>query len=72
MKTINLMTEIPGPKSQDIVARCEAATSRGNGELTPLAIEHASGAQVMDVEGNTFLDFAGGIRVLAATLGGHA
>ncbi|MEM7538062.1 MAG: 4-aminobutyrate--2-oxoglutarate transaminase [Chloroflexota bacterium] len=65
MKTINLITEIPGPKSQQIVARREAAMSQGNGKLTPIAVEHASGAQVTDVDGNTLLDFAGGIGMLA-------
>ena len=65
MKTINLITQIPGPKSQEIVVRREAAMSQGNGKLTPIAVEHASGAQVTDVDGNTLLDFAGGIGMLA-------
>jgi hypothetical protein len=29
MTTINLVTEIPGPRSREIVARREAATPRG-------------------------------------------
>lgn len=65
MPTINLVTEIPGPKSQAIVARREAATPRGAAKLTPVAIEKAEGAALTDVDGNTFLDFAGGIGVLA-------
>jgi len=64
-KTIQLKTEIPGPKSQAIVARREQATSRGAAKLTPLAIEHAKGAIVTDVDGNVLLDFAGGIGTLA-------
>ncbi|MDX1521209.1 MAG: 4-aminobutyrate--2-oxoglutarate transaminase [Anaerolineae bacterium] len=65
MPKINLVTEIPGPKSQAIVARREAAMAQGNAKLTPLAIATANGATVTDVDGNTLLDFAGGIGMLA-------
>lgn len=65
MPTINLVTEIPGPKSQAIVARREAASARGAAKLTNIAVESAHGAAVTDVDGNTLLDFAGGIGVLA-------
>ena len=65
MPTIHLVTEIPGPKSKAIVARREAATARGASKLTQVAIEKAEGAAVVDVDGNTLLDFAGGIGVLA-------
>ena len=65
MSTINLVTEIPGPKSQALVARREAASARGAAKLTSIAVESANGAAVMDVDGNTLLDFAGGIGMLA-------
>lgn len=65
MPTINLVTEIPGPKSRALVARREAATPRGAAKATTIAAERASGAVVTDVDGNTFLDFAGGIGALA-------
>jgi 4-aminobutyrate aminotransferase / (S)-3-amino-2-methylpropionate transaminase / 5-aminovalerate transaminase len=65
MPTINLVTELPGPRSKEIVARREAATSKGAAKLTGVAIEHALGAVVHDADGNTLLDFAGGIGVLA-------
>lgn len=65
MRSIQLVTEIPGSKSQSIVARREAASSRGAAKLTPIAIESANGATVTDVDGNILLDFAGGIGVLA-------
>ncbi|MGB0384829.1 MAG: 4-aminobutyrate--2-oxoglutarate transaminase [Ardenticatenaceae bacterium] len=65
MSTINLVTELPGPKSRELVARREAATSRGAAKLTQIAIAKAEGAAVTDVDGNTLLDFAGGIGVLA-------
>jgi 4-aminobutyrate aminotransferase/(S)-3-amino-2-methylpropionate transaminase len=65
MATIHLVTEIPGPKSREIVARREAATPRGAAKLTQIAIARAEGATVTDVDGNTLLDFAGGIGALA-------
>ena len=65
MPTINLVTELPGPKSKAIVARREAASPRGAAKLTPVAITSATGAAITDADGNTFLDFAGGIGVLA-------
>ena len=65
MSTINLITEIPGPKSRAIVARREAVTPRGAAKLTSIAVERAHGAAVTDVDGNTLLDFAGGIGMLA-------
>ena len=66
MPTIKLVTEIPGPKSREIVARREAIISQGNAKLTPVAVAKAQGAAVTDVDGNTLLDFAGGIGTLAA------
>ena len=66
MGTINLVTEIPGPKSKTLVARREAAVPRGASKLTHIAIDRAQGAAVHDVDGNTLLDFAGGIGALAA------
>ena len=65
MPTIHLQTEIPGPKSRELVARREAASPRGAAKLTTVAIESAHGAAVRDVDGNTLLDFAGGIGTLA-------
>jgi 4-aminobutyrate aminotransferase/(S)-3-amino-2-methylpropionate transaminase len=65
MPTIHLVTDVPGPKSLEIAARREAATPRGAAKLTPVAVARAAGALVYDVDGNTLLDFAGGIGVLA-------
>lgn len=65
MPTIQLKTPIPGPNSQAIVARREAATPRGASKLTPIAVVKAQGAALTDADGNVFLDFAGGIGALA-------
>lgn len=64
-RSIQLHTEIPGPRSREIVARRAAAMPSGAAVLTPIAVAAAHGAVVTDVDGNTFLDFAGGIGALA-------
>ena len=65
MGAVRLVTEVPGPRSRDIVARREAATPQGASKLTPIAVASASGSLVTDVDGNRFIDLAGGIGVLA-------
>jgi len=65
MTTINLVTEVPGPKSKELIARREAATVHGMALLTPVVIAEAKGAIVTDADGSTLLDFAGGIGALA-------
>ena len=63
--SIRLQTDVPGPKSRQILARREAATPQGNAKLTPISVESAHGSIVIDVDGNHFIDLAGGIGVLA-------
>lgn len=65
MATIHLVTEVPGPKSRALAARREAATPIGAAKASLIGIERGQGAAVVDVDGNTLLDFAGGIGVLA-------
>lgn len=65
-KSIDIRTAIPGPKSQELVARREAAVPNGLYKAHPIAIDHAHGALVTDVDGNTYIDFVGGIGVLNA------
>ena len=60
-KTIDLKTPIPGPKSKDILARRTATLPAGAARSTDVVVESARGAVVKDVDGNTLLDFAGGI-----------
>jgi 4-aminobutyrate aminotransferase / (S)-3-amino-2-methylpropionate transaminase / 5-aminovalerate transaminase len=64
-RAIKLVTEVPGPKSREILARRDAAVTRGLGRSTPVVAKSAHDALVTDVDGNTFIDFAGGIGVLA-------
>src|SRR5262245_25592098 len=63
-RSIVLKTTVPGPRSQALAARREAAVVRGISNTTPLFIERAEGALLYDVDGNTFLDFAGGIGTM--------
>ena len=62
--SIVLKTEIPGPKSRDLMRLVEEHTPRGIGHVTPIAIAHAEGALLTDVDGNTFIDWAGGIGAM--------
>jgi 4-aminobutyrate aminotransferase/(S)-3-amino-2-methylpropionate transaminase len=69
MKTIAMHTPVPGPRSQALLARRKAAVPQGPTNITPIFAQSASGATVTDVDGNVFLDFAGGIGTLNV---GHA
>ncbi len=66
MATIQLRTAIPGPKSQELMRRRQAAVARGVGHATQIFAARAEGAVLEDVDGNRFLDFAGGIGVVNA------
>lgn len=65
MAYIQLKTAIPGPKSQELLARRAAAVSSALYQAVPIAIARASGSLVEDVDGNVLLDLVGGIGVLA-------
>ena len=64
MATINLITEIPGPKSKAILERRKNALPSGLAKSTEYVIDTANGAVVNDVDGNVLLDFAGGIGMM--------
>jgi 4-aminobutyrate aminotransferase / (S)-3-amino-2-methylpropionate transaminase / 5-aminovalerate transaminase len=64
MATIQLRTEIPGPKSRALMKRREAAVPRGPYHSTPIFAASAEGAVIEDVDGNRYIDFAGGIGCL--------
>ena len=64
MSTIQLRTPIPGPKSKALTARRAQAVPRGLSHGTPIYVAKAEGAGLEDVDGNRFIDFAGGIGCL--------
>jgi len=69
MSYIRINTEIPGPKAKQLLARRAAAIPSGLGRATDVVVERAEGALVFDVDGNTLIDLAGGIGMLAV---GHS
>ena len=64
MSTIQLRTPIPGPRSQALMKRRNAAVVQAAYHATPVFIAKAEGAVVEDVDGNRLIDFAGGIGCL--------
>ena len=68
-KTIDIRTEIPGPRSREIIARKERVIADPLSLNFPIVIERGEGATLTDVDGNTFIDFTGGVGCLNV---GHA
>jgi 4-aminobutyrate aminotransferase/(S)-3-amino-2-methylpropionate transaminase len=64
MPTIQLKTPIPGPKSKALAERRNRAVPRGLSIATPVYVAKANGAVLEDVDGNQYIDFAGGIGCL--------
>lgn len=64
MGHIKLVTEVPGPKSREVLARHDRFVARGLALGFPAAISEARGALLTDVDGNRFIDLAGGVGVL--------
>ena len=63
-RTIELRTGIPGPRSQEILERLDRAVSSALSVTFPIVAESARGVTLTDVDGNTFIDFAGGVGCL--------
>jgi 4-aminobutyrate aminotransferase / (S)-3-amino-2-methylpropionate transaminase / 5-aminovalerate transaminase len=63
-KMIELRTEIPGPRSREILERKERVVADPLSIYHNLVIERAQGATLTDVDGNTFIDFTGGVGCL--------
>src|SRR5580658_6417114 len=64
-KLPHLVTSLPGPKAKEIVERDHNVVSPSYTRDYPLVAKTGRGAVVEDVDGNTFLDFAAGIAVVA-------
>jgi 4-aminobutyrate aminotransferase/(S)-3-amino-2-methylpropionate transaminase len=61
MTTIRIQTPIPGPNSRALSGRRAKAVPRGLSHGTPIYIAKAEDAWLEDVDGNRYIDFAGGI-----------
>ena len=59
-----IATSPEAPTNADLLARREAAVPRGVASAAPIFAERAENAELWDVEGNRYIDFAGGIAVL--------
>ena len=64
MGTIQLKTSVPGPKSRALMDRRSEAVPRGLSHATPVYVARARDAWLEDVDGNRFVDLAGGIGCL--------
>jgi 4-aminobutyrate aminotransferase len=65
MKLPHLVTELPGPKAKRVVDLDRQFLSPSYTRSYPLVAKQGRGAMIEDVDGNTFLDFAAGIAVVA-------
>ena len=65
----NLITELPGPRSVEFEHRRAGAVARGVSSAFPVYVAEASGAVLVDVDGNSLIDLGSGIAVVSV---GHA
>ena len=63
-RSIELRTAVPGPRSQEILARKARAVAGPLEVSFPIIAAEARGALLTDVDGNTFIDFTGGVGCL--------
>ena len=63
-RSIELRTEVPGPRSRAILERKNRVVAAALGATFPIVAASAQGALLTDVDGNTFVDFTGGVGCL--------
>ncbi len=63
-RAIELKTEVPGPRSREILERKAQAIADPLSIYLPVVIAEGRGATLTDVDGNTFIDFSGGVGCL--------
>jgi 4-aminobutyrate aminotransferase/(S)-3-amino-2-methylpropionate transaminase len=68
-RSIDLRTDVPGPRSLELAARKERVVADPLGLYLPVFTAEGHGALLTDVDGNTFVDFTGGVGCLNV---GHA
>ena len=69
MRTIDIRTAVPGPRSLEVLKRKREVVADPLSIYVPVIVESGRGATVTDVDGNTFIDFMGGVGCLNV---GHA
>jgi 4-aminobutyrate aminotransferase/(S)-3-amino-2-methylpropionate transaminase len=68
-RVIELRTAVPGPRSAEVLERKGRVIADPLAIVLPVVASHGEGATLTDVDGNTFIDFTGGIGCLNV---GHA
>jgi 4-aminobutyrate aminotransferase/(S)-3-amino-2-methylpropionate transaminase len=63
-RSIRLRTAVPGPRSQAILERKSRVVADPKSIYLPIVAAEAHGTTITDVDGNTFIDFTGGVGVL--------
>ena len=63
-RRIELKTAIPGPRSREVLDRLAASVAAPLAITFPIVAAEARGATITDVDGNVFIDFAGGVGCL--------
>jgi 4-aminobutyrate aminotransferase/(S)-3-amino-2-methylpropionate transaminase len=63
-RSIDVRTEIPGPRSREILERKQRVVANPLSIYLPVVAEEGRGALLTDVDGNTFVDFTGGVGCL--------
>ena len=60
----NIITNIPGPRSLELKEKREKSVAKGHGSVCGVFIKKALGSNLIDVDGNIFIDYAGGIGTM--------
>ncbi|TKH75475.1 aminotransferase class III-fold pyridoxal phosphate-dependent enzyme, partial [Bacillus cereus] len=63
MSFVKIQTKLPGPNSIKILEK-QHSVARAFGTFVPSIVDYAKGARVWDMDGNVFLDLAGGVGCL--------
>src|SRR6266487_3151922 len=58
-----IVTEIPGPASRELLKRRNSSVARGLAHVLPVFVTAAGGGVIVDVDGNSLIDFGSGIAV---------
>lgn len=61
---ISIKAEVPGPKSSELLELRKKYVPRGISNSSPIFVKEAKGSLITDVDGNRFIDLAGGIGVI--------
>src|SRR5512141_2356738 len=69
LESPRIVTTPPGPRARAILARDSQVLSPSYARDYGFVMDHGKGAQVWDVDGNRYIDFAAGIAVTST---GHS